>query len=191
MVDIVKQIIKYYLEFQKIPTKNELDIKDLSLLEKRWNLFVTLYKNGNIVGNSGNVVEIENDIVNELIKNTIFALGDKRFPDLASEDIEKINIRIDIMTSRVLLGWKMMMDKDGKQVPNPNYKNIKDINPVKSWVLAIKKDYEKLAVILPNISSTLTSGSDLLDVLSRKLDEEFKEDNFILYEIQTEVLSDY
>jgi len=74
MIDIAQQVIQYYLESGKIPTKNELIINDTSLFEKRGNIFVTLYKNGNIVGSSGNVVEIENDLVNELIKNTIYAL---------------------------------------------------------------------------------------------------------------------
>lgn len=191
MLDIVKQVIKHYIESGKIPTKNELIINDTSLLEKRGNIFVTIYKNGNIVGNSGNVVEIENDLVNELIKNTIYALGDKRFETLTVWDLDKIKIRIDIMTNRILLWGKTIPDKNGKMVPNPNYREVKDLNPVKSGILAIKKDYNKLAVILPNISTTLTSGKDFESVLSKKLDETFHEENFILYEVQTEVLSDY
>jgi hypothetical protein len=35
MLDIVEQVIKFYLENKKIPTKNDLDIKDLSLFEKK------------------------------------------------------------------------------------------------------------------------------------------------------------
>jgi len=175
MLDIVEQVIKFYLENKKIPTKNDLDIKDLSLLEKKWNVFVTIYKNWNIVWNSWNIVEIENDLVNELIKNTIYALWDKRFPDLTLEDLGKIKIRIDIITNRILL----------------NDRKISDLNPVKSWILVIKKDYNKLAVILPNISHTLTSGKDFENVLSRKLEEEFKPENYIIYEIQTEVLTNY
>lgn len=175
MLDIVLQVIKYYIETTKIPSKNDIEIKDTSLLEKRWNIFVTIYKNWNIVWNSWNVVEIENDLVNELIKNTVFALWDQRFERLTKDDLDKIKVRIDVMTNRILL----------------NNKKISDLNPVKSWILAIKKDYNKLAVILPNISSTLTSWKDFEDVLSRKLDEEFKQENFIVYEIETDVLSNY
>jgi AMMECR1 domain-containing protein len=114
-------------------------------------------------------------LVNELIKNTIYALWDKRFPDLTLEDLGKIKIRIDIITNRILL----------------NDRKISDLNPVKSWILVIKKDYNKLAVILPNISHTLTSGKDFENVLSRKLEEEFKTENYIIYEIQTEILTNY
>ena len=175
MLDLAKQIINFYITKNKIPTKNDLDITDNTLLERKWNLFVTIYKNWNIVWNSWNIVEIENDIVNELIKNTIFALWDKRFPDLTSDDLDKIKIRIDIINNRVLL----------------NDKKVSELNPVKSWVLAIKKDYNKLAIVLPNISSSLTSWDDFIDILSNKLSEEFKEENFIIYEIQTEVLTDF
>lgn len=191
MLDIVSQVIKYYLENKKIPTKNDLIIKDASLLEKRGNIFVTIYKNGNIVWNSGNIVEIENDLVNELIKNTIYALWDQRFPDLELSDLDKIKIRIDVLTNRILLGWKTITDKTWKKIQNPDYKEIKDLNPVKSWILVIKKDYNKLSVILPNISSTLTSWKEFVAILSKKLDEDFIEDNYIIYEIQTNILSNY
>ncbi len=175
MLDIVSQVIKYFLEHRKIPTKNELIIKDNSLLEKKGNIFVTIYKNGNIVWNSGNIVEIENDLVNELIKNTIYALWDQRFPDLELTDREKIKIRIDIIKNRLLL----------------NNKKISELNPMKSWVLVIKKDYNKLSVILPNISSTLTSWKEFYEILSKKLEEDFKEENYIIYEIETDILSDF
>lgn len=175
MLDIVSQVIKYFLEHRKIPTKNELIIKDNSLLEKKGNIFVTIYKNGNIVWNSGNIVEIENDLVNELIKNTIYALWDQRFPDLELMDREKIKIRIDIIKNRLLL----------------NNKKISELNPMKSWVLVIKKDYNKLSVILPNISSTLTSWKEFYEILSKKLEEDFKEENYIIYEIETDILSDF
>lgn len=175
MIDIVKQIIKYYLENnKKTPTKNELIINDISLLEKKWNIFVTVYKNWNIVWNSWNIVELENDLVWELIQNTITSLNDPRFEKLTLDDLDKLKIRVDVINNRILLN-----------------KKIEDLNPVKSWILVIKKDYTKLSVILPNISPTLVSGGDFVKVISKKLDEEFKLENYIVYEIETEVFSDY
>jgi AMMECR1 domain-containing protein len=44
MVEIVKQIIKYYLENNKAPSIEELVVLDKSLVERKANLFVTLYK---------------------------------------------------------------------------------------------------------------------------------------------------
>ena len=103
MINIVKQTLQYFLSNGKIPTKNELIITDTSLLQKKATVFVTLYKNGNIVGSSGNVVELENDIVNELIQNSIYSLQDPRFERLTLADLEKVKIRIDIITSRNIL----------------------------------------------------------------------------------------
>ncbi len=174
MIDIVLQIIKHYLDFWQKPTKNDISIKDENLLNSRWNIFVTIYKNGEIVWNSGNVVEIENDLVNELIENTIWALEDKRFPNLDSDDLNKIKLRIDIIKNRKIFWSK-----------------IEEFNPIKFWILAIKKDYEKLAVILPNISPTLTSPKDCVQVLSKKLNEEFNIENYIVYELETESVTNY
>lgn len=174
MLNIVKQTLKYYLENGKVPTKNELVITDPSLLQKKATVFVTLYKNGNIIGSSGNVIELENDIVNELILNSVYALQDPRFEKVTSSDIEKIKIRIDIISNRKVLET-----------------SIEDLNPAKSWVLVIKKDYTKLSVILPNISPTLVSGKDFLKILSKKLEENFVFENYIVYEIETQITTDY
>lgn len=174
MISIVKQILKYFLTHQKIPTKNELIITDTSLLNKKGTVFITLYKNGNIVGSSWNVVELENDMINELIQNAVTALQDPRFETLLLTDLDKIKIRVDVLQNRNILEWK-----------------IEDLNPVKSGILVIKKDYTKLSVILPNISSTIVSGKDYIDILSKKLEESFVMDDYIVYEIQTEVTTDY
>jgi AMMECR1 domain-containing protein len=184
-------VIQYYLEKNIIPTQNDLNIKDPSLLEKKWNIFVTLYKNGNIVWNSGNIVELEKNIVNELIQNTIYALWDQRFPDLTIKDIKNLKVRVDIFKNRILIWWKTITDKNWLSSPNPNFKEIKDINPITSGLLVIKKDYTKLSIILPNISSTLTSWKDIETILSNKLEEEFVENNFLIYEIQTNVATNY
>lgn len=140
MINIVKQTLQYFLSNGKIPTKNEIIITDTSLLQKKATVFVTLYKNGNIVGSSGNVVELENDIVNELIQNSVYSLQDPRFERLTLADLEKVKIRIDVITSRNILD-----------------KSFSELNPAKSGVLVIKKDYSKLSIILPNISPTLVS----------------------------------
>ncbi|MGE4443446.1 MAG: AMMECR1 domain-containing protein [Candidatus Altimarinota bacterium] len=174
MINVVKQVIEYYLTNGTIPTKNEIIITDNSLLEKKGTVFVTLYKNGNIVGSSGNVVELENNLATELIQNAVFSLQDPRFEKLTLSDLEKIKIRIDIITSRNILD-----------------KKFEDLNPAKSGILVIKKDYTKLSIILPNISSTLVSGKDFPKILSRKLEEIFKIEDYIVYEIQTQVVNNY
>jgi hypothetical protein len=48
-----------------------------------------------------------------------------------------------------------------------------------------------LSVLLPNISATLVSGKDIISVLSQKLDEEFKQDDYIVYLLETQQFTDY
>jgi hypothetical protein len=68
---------------------------------------------------------------------------------------------------------------------------VEDINPIKNGIAVIKKDYSKLSVLLPNISATVVSGKDIISVLSNKLDEEFKQDDYIVYLLETEQFTDY
>jgi AMMECR1 domain-containing protein len=146
-----------------------------TLLEKRWMVFVTLYKWWEIVWSSWNIIELEKTFAEEIIQNTIEAINDKRFWDLNILDLDKIKVRIDIVKNRAVLDSKA----------------FSDLSPVKSWVIAIKKDYNRLAVILPNISTSLVSSSELSQVLSKKLEENFVFENFIVYSLETEVLTDF
>jgi hypothetical protein len=71
-------------------------------------------------------------------------------------------------------------------------KKLKDLDPAVSGVIAIKKDYTKFAVILPNINPKLFAGEDFGPVLAEKLGEKkFVEGDYIVYEIKTEVETDY
>jgi len=177
MVEIVKQTIDFFLKFGKNPELKDLKISDESLLNRRWNIFVTTYLNWDINGSSGNIKEIEDNIVLELIENTINAISeDPRFEKLKQEDIPNIKIRVDEITGRNILdSWV-----------------IKTLEPVKSWVIAIRKDYETLVVILPNISASILSWEDFLYYLQEKLGvKEFKEEEYIVYSIETKVYKDF
>ena len=49
-----------------------------------------------------------------------------------------------------------------------------------------------MACILPNINPKLISGEDFLNVLKQKLEEKsFDEKDYILYEIKTEIFTNY
>jgi hypothetical protein len=71
MLDLVQQIINFYYKNLRTPEVEELEIKDNSLLEKQVSVFVTLYISGVIKGSSGNIKEIKDNVVLELIENTI------------------------------------------------------------------------------------------------------------------------
>jgi len=180
MVEIVKQIIKLYLEKNSVPKVENLNIsdKDKKLLEEKTWLFVTLYKVWEVAGSSWSVKESEENIVLELIVNTIWALEDSRFKDnkLASEDLEKLKIRVDTVEAKNQLKWK---------------DSILKINHIKSGVLVIKPDYSKIALILPNISKSITTAKDFIDVLSAKLGEKYKEKDYINYELVTKQYTNF
>lgn len=175
MLDLVKQIISFYTINWKEPSLDDLKIWDDSLLNKQANLFVTIYKAGEIRWSSWNIKELEKNISLELIKNTIEAISrDSRFTPVSISEAEQLKIRIDEITNRRLLSiWE-----------------IDKMDPLNVWILVIKKDYEKLAIILPNISPLLISWKDFRFVLDKKLKEKFVEQDYYLYEIKTKVVSD-
>ncbi|USN59331.1 MAG: AMMECR1 domain-containing protein [Candidatus Peribacteria bacterium] len=176
MVELVKQIIEFYLKNGKEPTLNDLSGLEERYIQDKAALFVTLYLNGEVRGSSGNVKEIESSIAGELIQNTIAAMSsDHRFTPLSLVEAKEIKVRVDVISERQIL-------QDG---------GLEKVDPTKSGVVTIKKDYTKLATILPNMSAKLLTGADLMPVLEKKLGEKFEERNYIVYEIHTEVFTDY
>ena len=176
MLEIVKQTIDFYTKYLKEPTKQDIQAIEADAFSKKWSCFVTLYKNGEIRGSAGNIKEIEPSIGEEIIKNTMEAISkDKRFPPITIAEVKDIRIRLDVIEWRTIL-------EEGK---------ILGLDPMKSGVIAIKKDYSKLAVVLPNISPKLLTGSDLLSMLEAKLDEKLVESDYIIYDIKTKVDRNY
>ena len=175
MLDIAKQTIEFYFKNFRAPSVDEIDINNKLFLDKTWSIFVTIYISGIIKWSSGNIKEIENNIVLEIISNTMSALDDPRFDKITFDDKENLKIRVDEITNR----WKPLNDWE-----------INNIEPAKFWVLVIKTDYEKSATILPNISGALMNWRDFTPILSNKLDEDFNDENYLVYKIETKVESD-
>ena len=175
MIEVINQIIKYYLQYKKSPTVNDLQIEDITLMDpQQKSLFITLYKNGEIRWASWTAMNLNKiPLITLLIENTVYALSkDNRFDSVELKEIQDLKIRLDIIQSKTVLS---------------EWKTLKSIDPTKSWILAIKKDYEKIALILSNIHPVLITWDDYNDVLKAKLDDkEFKEENYLLYEIITE-----
>ena len=177
MLSTVKQTIEFYTKNFKTPKIEELKIEDKSLLEENWSIFVTLYKNGEIRWSSWNIKEIRPNIAEELIENTITAISkDSRFKPVKLDEVKDLKIRIDKISSR-----KILQDKE-----------ILQIDPTKSWVLAIKKDYSSIAAILPNINPILLTWEDLIPILESKFKtNKFEEKDYILYQIETSVTDNF
>lgn len=177
MISTVQQTIDFYLKNFKTPKIEELNVEDTSILETNWSLFVTIYKKWDIRWASWNIKELKNTIAEELIENTVTAISkDSRFKAIKLDEVKDLKIRIDKITNRVIL-------QDNE---------ILQVDPAKFWVLAIKKDYSKMATILPNINPKLLSWEDLIPILEAKFKiAKFEEKDYILYKIETEVSDNF
>lgn len=176
MLSIVKQTIDFYVKNLKKPELKDLEIKDKSLLESRVSCFVTIYHKWEIRWSAWNIKEICENTALELIENTISAISkDDRFKSLTKEEVKDIKIRIDIISTRDVI----------------TEEKIKRIEPTTSGILILKKDYLKMACILPNINNLLLTWEDFIPVLQEKLKEKkFLAKDYIIYEIKTEVFDD-
>lgn len=177
MISTVQQTINFYMKNLKTPSLQDLEIDDNYLLENRWSIFVTIYSKWEVRWASWNIKEIKSNLAEELIENTIIAITkDPRFKPLKMDEVKDISIRIDEIKSRQIL-------QDDE---------IKQIDPTKNWILAIKKDYSNMAVILPNINPSLLSWEDFIKILEAKFNiKNFIEKDFILYKIETNKVDNF
>lgn len=176
MLELVKQTVDFYFKHLKAPVIADMQPIDPKVFEEKGSCFVTIYKNGEIRGSAGNVKEIEPSIWEEVIKNTIEAISkDSRFAPLTLAEVKDIRVRLDVIEDRHILD-------EGK---------LFSIDPMKYGAIAIKKNYSKLAVVLPNISPKLLTWADLLAALEAKLWEKLMEADYILYQIQTKTDRNY
>lgn len=177
MIELVKEVIDFYMKKLSTPELSDLKNVKEALLNEKWSYFVTIYYKWEIRWWAGNVKELKENSALELIENTVNAVSkDARFSPLTMNELPDIKIRVDKISSREVL-------KD---------KKIQSIDPTMSWVILIKKDYSKMATILPNINAKLFNWEDFIPVLSEKLKEKkINENDYIIYEIKTEVETDY
>jgi len=177
MLDIAKQTLDFYTKYLKSPTIDDIKIEDKSLLDTQWCIFVTIYKNGEVRWSAGNIKELGENIVLEIIENTVQAISkDSRFSPIKLDEVAKLKIRIDMIKSRTIL-------KD---------KEILSIDPIKNGVLAIKNDYNTMGIVLPNITPLLLTWEDFIPVLKEKMKiKDFQEKDFILYSIETDMINNF
>lgn len=177
MISIAKQTIEFYTKYFKTPKVEDLEINDSELLNEKWSVFITIYKKWEIRWSSWNIKEIKSNIVEEIIENTVHAISkDKRFKAVSKDETDDLKIRIDKIISR-----KILSDNE-----------ILKVDPLKSWILAIKKDYSNMACILQNINPSLLTWEDLIPILKEKFKvKDFKESEYILYQIESKVFDNF
>ena len=111
MFDIARKVLVSYLNEKKIPTLEELAVADHADSKTKHLVFVTLYKDGAIIGSSGRVHAKRENTILELIDNTLACLSDSRMANaiVTPADLDKIKIRVDIIRSedrRILQSYK-------------------------------------------------------------------------------------
>lgn len=177
MIHIVQQTIDYFIQHGQKPSIENIEVKDTNMVSQKAKVFVTLYKNWEIRWASGNVQEIHDNLVEELIENTIQALSkDERFDPVVGSEAKDIKIRVDLIENRTPL-------KDNE---------LKTLDPTKYGVLAIEKKYTSMAVILPNMNPKLITGEDFWPIISEKCSKKsFLEADYILYKLETLTQTNY
>ena len=185
MISIVKQTIDFYLQKMSVPEVSNLTLSNDELGTTKWSCFVTIFEKWIVRWSSWNIKEIEQNLAKELISNTIQAISkDSRFKPLTMMEAQTIKIRVDFIKNRSVLS---RTDDEAARWVETLWK----IDPVKNWVIVIKKDYSKSATILPNIDPKILVWTDYQDLLSSKLEENFDENKYIIYKIETIVESNY
>ena len=185
MISIAKQTISFYLQKMAIPKVSDITLSNSELASSKWNCFVTIFLKWNIRWSSWNIKEIKESIAEELIENTIYAISkDNRFKSLTISESNDIKIRVDFIKNKTVLS--KTDEEAAKWV-----ETLSKIDPIKNWIIVIKKDYSKSATILPNIDPKIIVWTDYKQLLSNKLEENFEESKYIIYKIETIVESDY
>ena len=177
MKDIVQQALNIYIKKLRAADISELQNVPSEFFTQKGCCFVTIFSAGEVHGSAGNIKEISENLVLELIANTVSALkDDTRFPPLTKDESENLQFRVDLISSRTLI----------------DFSAVKKLDPTKDGVICIARNYENLAVILPNVSPKLLTGDDFIPVLEKKLNQKkINDKNYIYYSSQTQVETNY
>ena len=177
---VSRKIIETYLNEKKILTIPELLLSGSEYLDTKHLSFVTLYKDGRVIASSGRVhIKKENTIL-ELIENTLFCLKDERFVEAIKNPLELKNVkfRVDIITN----------------AQRKIIKNLDEVDPKTDWLILISQAYNSLGVILPNITNMISTNKELFTLVCKKanIDEsKLKDEDYVLYKIQSTVFSEF
>ncbi|EKE26041.1 MAG: hypothetical protein ACD_4C00459G0005 [uncultured bacterium (gcode 4)] len=180
MNKIAQKILETYLNEKKILSVDDLWLRDHELTKTKDLCFVTLYKDWKIIASSWRVSIKKSNTILELIENTLFCIKDPRFAEAIKNPLEvkKINFRVDIITNE----QRKIVSK------------VEEVDIKTDWLIIISQNLWKIWVVLPNITNLISTPKDLFSLVCKKagLDSDsLKEEDYVLYRIQSTVFSDF
>lgn len=130
-VELAKQTIKNYLEYNSLPKAPE---QKPELLKQKAGCFVSLHqKNGQLRGCIGTILPVYKNLAGEIIHNAFeAAFHDPRFKPLKKEEFNDIEVNVDILS-------------DPEVVPSE-----KSLDPKKYGVI-VKSQDGRTGVLLPDL----------------------------------------
>jgi AMMECR1 domain-containing protein len=177
---VSRKVIETYLNEKKILSISELLLMGSEYLDTKHLSFVTLYKDGKVIASSGRVHIKKENTVMELIENTLFCLKDERFIEAIKNPLElkHVKFRVDIITN----------------AQRKVIKSLDEVDPKTDGLILISQTKNALGVILPNITNMVSTSQELFTLVCKKaglVSTELKDEDYILYKIQSTVFSEF
>ncbi|HRI36292.1 MAG TPA: AMMECR1 domain-containing protein [bacterium] len=180
MQEFVRTALSRYLTTQHVPSPEEVGIPaDHPLMRRKDIVFVTIYRNGEVIASSGRVAVKKSSSAVELVENALLCLKDPRIAEFLGDPtlLDAVRIRVDIIPT------------EKRKIIS----TLSEIDPNVHGLILISEQHEALGVVLPGMSRLASTPEELFFLVAKKagLDSQsLSEEEYILYTIETEVSAD-
>lgn len=152
-IQILRKVLAAHLSKQAFPNIDELGVRNDPILQTKNLVFVTFYKNGEIIASSGRIHNLKKSTLQEMIENAIIALSDPRAQgQITLESLPGIHIRIDIISpemKRTLRGYAELQRNEG--------------------IILFSQSQNFISVVLPNIAGADRTPVELFQIACKKV----------------------
>lgn len=179
MHNIVKKTLEIYLREKRIITQSELNTDEISYINQKNSVFVTLYNDWKIVASQGRIQCKKENTLMELIDISLACLKDSRFSEnLAKlESLQNIQIRVDLIepTSRRML------------------KDISELSIRDEWIIFLSQNFKALSVILPNMIKIDPTAQKYFEIAKKKanITQNLEFSDYVIYWLKTKIFSNF
>jgi len=165
LIVLVKKIVEAYIKEEKIIKAEDNLIKEFS--EKKAGVFITIEKNKNLRGCIGTYLPTKNNIIEEIIQNTISAATeDYRFGPIQEDELPFLSYTVSILEKPELI------------------KNRKELNPKEYGIIIKTLNYPpKSALLLPDLEGIDTIEKQISITCQKGNIDQLKEE-IIIYKFR-------